>query len=369
MVRRAGRLLTLVLILGAVMALTRYLSGIASPGYTVIVPCLLLGMAIILGGCELFANGVEHLGSRMRMSHATVGSLLAGVGTALPETFVPVLALLFGRAEHRQAIAVGAILGAPFMLSTLAMAFLGIAVLAHKKAKGQKRPEASLHVNAKALGFELKYILSVMALIFLVSLSGVRSLRLACAAVLVLSYAVFVKRSLAHEAAEGEEFTEEFYFGRFLGYPKKTASVVLQVLAGLFFIVAGAYMFVGYISLLALKSGVPPIVLSLLIAPLATELPEKFNSITWALRGKDTLAMGNITGAMVFQSALPVSIGLLFTDWALGFTQMLNIMAVVVMCGVLLMALRVKKDAVPAWALLTGGLLYAAYVAVLFLAP
>ena len=31
--------------------------------------------------------------------------------------------------------------------------------------------------------------------------------------------------------------------------------------------------------------------------------------------GKDSLALGNISGAMVFQSTIPVGIGLIFTDW------------------------------------------------------
>jgi cation:H+ antiporter len=53
------------------------------------------------------------------------------------------------------------------------------------------------------------------------------------------------------------------------------------------------------------------------LAPLATELPEKLNSVLWTRQGKDTLALGNITGAMVFQSTVPVAIGLAFTTWEL----------------------------------------------------
>jgi cation:H+ antiporter len=63
--------------------------------------------------------------------------------------------------------------------------------------------------------------------------------------------------------------------------------------------------------------GVEPLLLSLVIAPFATELPEKANSVFWVRDGKDTLALGNITGAMVFQSTLPVAFGLAFTDWEL----------------------------------------------------
>ncbi len=56
--------------------------------------------------------------------------------------------------------------------------------------------------------------------------------------------------------------------------------------------------------------GVSEILLALVIAPIATELPEKFNSLIWVRQGKDTLAMGNITGAMVFQSAIPTVVAL-----------------------------------------------------------
>ena len=57
--------------------------------------------------------------------------------------------------------------------------------------------------------------------------------------------------------------------------------------------------------------------LSLVLAPLATEMPEKANSVLWVRRGKDALALGNITGAMTFQASIPVALGLVFTTWEL----------------------------------------------------
>jgi cation:H+ antiporter len=60
-------------------------------------------------------------------------------------------------------------------------------------------------------------------------------------------------------------------------------------------------------------AGTQPLVLSLVITPFATELPETINSFVWARAGKDGLALGNISGAMVFQSTVPVAFGLAFT--------------------------------------------------------
>jgi cation:H+ antiporter len=98
-----------------------------------------------------------------------------------------------------------------------------------------------------------------------------------------------------------------------------------QLLVGLGAMVGGAHLFVEELLHIAEDVGVEPVVLALILAPLATELPEKVNSFFWVREGKDALALGNITGAMVFQSTIPVGIGLLFTDWELSFNSWISI--------------------------------------------
>jgi len=56
------------------------------------------------------------------------------------------------------------------------------------------------------------------------------------------------------------------------------------------------------------------------ISPIATELPEAANGFLWVRRQKDTLALGNITGAMVFQACVPTVLGLLLVPRAWAFT-------------------------------------------------
>jgi cation:H+ antiporter len=90
--------------------------------------------------------------------------------------------------------------------------------------------------------------------------------------------------------------------------------VNLQVVAALTLIVLGAYFFVGAVEHMATSFGLDEALLALVIAPIATELPEKFNSVIWVRQTKDTLAMGNITGAMVFQSTIPTVVALVFAS-------------------------------------------------------
>jgi cation:H+ antiporter len=94
-------------------------------------------------------------------------------------------------------------------------------------------------------------------------------------------------------------------------------AIALQFLVGLAAMVGGAHLFVEELVSVAEDLGTEPLVLSLILAPLATELPEKANSFFWVRQGKDSLALGNITGAMVFQSTIPIAFGLAFTEWEL----------------------------------------------------
>jgi cation:H+ antiporter len=82
-------------------------------------------------------------------------------------------------------------------------------------------------------------------------------------------------------------------------------------------LIGGAELFVSSIEQLSHGLGVDPLILTLVIAPLATELPETLNSVIWVRQGKDTLALGNITGALVLQSMPLVAFGMVFTSWRL----------------------------------------------------
>jgi len=92
---------------------------------------LALMLAIILIASELFTNALEHLGERLGISEGVTGSLFAAVGTALPETTVPIIALLGGTPNRaiNEEIGVGAILGAPLMLATLSTCLMTVAIL------------------------------------------------------------------------------------------------------------------------------------------------------------------------------------------------------------------------------------------------
>ncbi|MFL5779011.1 MAG: sodium:calcium antiporter [Chloroflexota bacterium] len=285
---------------------------------------LLLALLVIFLGAELFTNGIEWFGRKLDLAEGAVGSVLAAVGTALPETIIPIVAILFATDAHSDAIGIGAILGAPFMLATLAMFVTGLAVL----TVAGRRPDGDrMRVDPRVLAHDVRYFVIAYLLAIGAAFLPLEPVwpKWIVAVVLVGIYAWYVRGHFADEAGADAAALAPLRLHRLdVGGHRADPAVPrlrvvnLQVLAALGLIVLGAVFFVDAVDHIARTLGIDETLLALVIAPIATELPEKFNSIIWVRQGKDTLAMGNITGAMVFQSAIPTVVALVFasSSWA-----------------------------------------------------
>jgi cation:H+ antiporter len=275
---------------------------------------LLASFAVILAGALLFTNAVEWLGHRLNLGEGATGSILAAVGTAMPETLIPIVAII-GGAEGSEDVAVGAIIGAPFLLATLAMALVGLSAFLFRRRREQ---DLELRADIPTLDRDLIFFLVFFAAALLCGTIVPDGLLIPLAVVFAVAYLVYVRRTLLGGGAvpEAEELGRLYMDTGFSESPSNKL-IVLQLAVGLGAIVGGAHLFVEELIHFAEDVGIEPLVLSLILAPLATELPEKVNSFFWVREGKDSLALGNITGAMVFQSTVPVAFGLAFTDWDL----------------------------------------------------
>ena len=288
---------------------------------------LVVAFLVILLGAELFTNGIEWFGRKLELAEGAVGSVLAAVGTALPETMIPIIAILFATGEHSEAVGIGAILGAPFMLATLAMFVTGIAVLAvaRRRSTGD-----TMLVDTGVLAHDMRYFAIAYSIAIGAAFLPLDPVWLKWIVALVLLgiYAWYVK---AHFEADPDVDVEDLAPLRFHRLDTnahradpavpRLRVVNLQVIAALGLIVLGAVFFVDAVEHLAGTLGIDEVLLALVIAPIATELPEKFNSVIWVRSGKDTLAMGNITGAMVFQSTIPTVVALVFASDAWRITE------------------------------------------------
>jgi cation:H+ antiporter len=333
---------------------------------------LIVSLVVILAGAELFTNGVEWVGEGFGLSEGAVGSVLAAVGTALPETLLPIIAIVSGHHAGEE-IGIGAILGAPFMLTTLAMVVIAVAIFIF--ARGGRRP-LDLTIDVGVIRQDLGYFLVMYSLATGAGLLGVKAVDYALSIVLVVGYVYYVRR---HFASSGDQERPDeaageinpLYVWNWLRRVRRTlpewaadvsvSAPFVQTAIALGLIVGGAEIFVHSVAGIGERAGIPPLAFSLLVAPLATELPEKFNSVLWVRRRKDTLAMGNMTGAMVFQSSFPVTIGLLFTPWDLTGEALVAALIALAAGSVLYLTLRIRQR-MSAPLLLLQGVFYVGYV-------
>ncbi len=239
---------------------------------------------VILAGAELFTNGIEWIGEGFGLSEGAVGSVLAAVGTALPETLLPLVAILSGHASGEE-IGVGAILGAPFMLTTLAMVVIAVTVLV--TARGGRR-STDLQFDVPVLRQDLGYFLMMYALAVVAGLLDNKAFDYALVIVLLVGYAYYVRRHF--QAPAGGELEKEagteikpLYLWRAMRLVRPSLSAwskdvsvpapFVQVAFALALIIGGAELFIHAMDDIAELFNISPLAFSLLVAPIATELP------------------------------------------------------------------------------------------------
>jgi cation:H+ antiporter len=334
---------------------------------------LVIAFVVILAGAELFTNGIEWFGKKLELAEGAVGSVLAAVGTALPETMIPIIAILFSGNATSNAVGIGAILGAPFMLSTLAMFVTGVAVILVAR---KSRPNDEMPVNPSVLAHDMKFFALAYAIAVGVAFlpSDLAWPRWVAAGLLIFIYAFYVREHFQADDLGGNHGDlAPLRFHRFdrrapaHPIPPRLRIVSIQVLFALGCIVVGATVFVSAVEHLAHNLGVDEVLLALVIAPIATELPEKFNSVIWVRQGKDTLAMGNITGAMVFQSTIPTVVALVFASshWAIGPGTTIAFVSagIAFLSSAAIFIPMARRGRLQGRGLLIGGVFYLAYLA------
>ena len=341
---------------------------------------LILAFALILVGAEVFTNGIEWLGIKLRLSQGATGSILAALGTATPETLIPIVAIVFTNSAAADEIGVGAILGAPFMLGTLVMLLIGVTAFVLRRRRGRTTLAVDAPHARRDLGFFLVCYSAALVLAFLPA--GVRDVKGIVGWLFLPAYGVYlflVLRSSARTMRDIEEEVEEreaFENLTFAEYLRRAGArivandpplllIVVQTLVAFAGILVGARIFATWVDGFSRSMGLNALLVSLILAPLATELPEAANSLIWTREGKDVIALGNVAGAMVFQSTIPVTVGVLLTPWELGsFGTLAAVFALLSGAIIYLqLRLRARDDSLPLSSLVAGGALYLAFLA------
>lgn len=320
---------------------------------------LFLGSAAaIYFACEYFVNGVEWLGRKLGIGETATGTILAAFGTALPESAVTFVAVVFGRSAAQKDIGVGAALGGPLVLATLSYAVVGFAMLWNRRRLG--RASTIIECDAKKLRTDQAWFLTIFLIKIALGLL-VFSYKPWLGALFLLAYVVYLLRELRGQQVRSEEFLEPLKLhpggDPGLWWPLLQTSVALIVIA------VASKVFVGQLEAIGVWAGLSPQLVALLLSPVATELPETMNALIWVRQGKERLALANISGAMMIQATIPTALGLFYTSWV--FSRQLIVSGVITVIAVAALLGLFSKKSVNAVFLLPLAALYLLFILII----
>lgn len=360
------------------------------------VATLLACAVTIYLACDWFINAIEWLGVELKVGPLAVGTLLAAAGTALPESIVTLVAAVFGSPTRGDDIAVGAAMGGPLVVGTIAYGVTGAMLLwrrrrrhrtapragaapgatgtAHDTCSGGPDPDQSAGVDADgpvvgvdtaALARDQRWFLTIF--IFQDALGLVTFTLKAWLGLLFFgAFALYVRREMSPAAQQASgKGLEPLKLQPRRARPSRTA-VLVQVFVTLGLVFGASQLFVAQLEWAGPALGLPAVVVALLVSPVATELPEVMNAIIWVRAGKTQLALANISGAMMIQATVASGIGILLTPWRFD-TPLILAAVTTVMSVTYLLWLLSRRKFTPARLSLAAGF-YVIFAAALVLA-
>jgi cation:H+ antiporter len=276
---------------------------------------LLLGSAgTIYFACEFFVNGVEWLGRKFSVGSTATGTILAAFGTALPESVITFVAVAFGKTGGQKALGIGAALGGPLVLATIAYATVGATLMLTRQKLMHTAQAASMF---RRLSRDQAWFLCIFAVKLTAGLIAF-AFKPWLGVLFLTAYAVYFWREMSRADVDDEEgVLDPLIVAKRYGDAPPVGLCLMQTSAALLVIFAASRLFVGQLDHLAPVFGLRPQLLAVLLSPIATELPETMNAVIWVRQRKHRLALANISGAMMIQATVPTAFGLFWTPWRL----------------------------------------------------
>jgi cation:H+ antiporter len=313
---------------------------------------LVLCAAVIYIACEFFVNAVEWLGQRLRVGPVAVGSILAAVGTALPESIVTAVAVTSGGPSGAE-LAQGAAMGGPLVVGTIAYAVVGVLLV----RRGTGRLTDLIDTR------RLAHDQAAFLLIFIVKVTlGLVAFAMKpwCGVLFFAAYGWYLWRELRTDHADpaGDPGLEPLKVQPRRASPQ-TWAIVAQTLVALIVVFAASQIFVTHLAQAGPALGLPDVTVALLLSPLATELPEVLNAVIWVRQGKTELALANISGSMMIQATVPSGIAIGFTAW--DFTPAAAFAGLATMAAIAYLWGQSRRDRLTARTLRHAGLAYLAF--------
>lgn len=284
---------------------------------------LITALAIMVGGAEVFLRQAETIGLRMGLSSFTIGVIIVGFGTSLPELASSLAAVLAHTPSIVNANAIGSNI-ANILLIGGVLAFFG------KRIK----------IERDLLEAELPFFVISTALFAEVAYDGMVTFTESF--LLVCTFAVYMIYLFKEEYESGsvvKDVKQEVQHERFQFFKLSELRTVLLLVIGLAGLLLGARYVVEAVLALADIFTVPPGAITIIAIALGTSLPELVVSVKALQNNKLSMGVGNIFGSNAFNITLAVGIPGLFSALPLDAPTLLIGLPVLLVSSVIFLVI------------------------------
>jgi cation:H+ antiporter len=258
---------------------------------------LLLGwLAELVFASWLLSYGAEHLAERWGARF--VGRTLLSVATTLPEIAI----VAYAAADGSYDAALGSALGSNLLMMTLGLAIMLIIAT----TRLSRAPQKFIDVHQFKLDKILLMITAILGAVLFID--GYDFLDGIIFTGLFVAYLYFAFREIKHEKAAALE--SEVHEEKVRQSKKHFAKAMIIFIAGTVGIFIGAAPFVESLKEMSIESGISVVVLAVIIAPIAGEMPEKISMILLARKGATgaAIAVANVLGSKILNNTLLLSV-------------------------------------------------------------
>lgn len=260
----------------------------------------------------LLSYGAEHLAERWGARF--VGRTLLSVATTLPEIAI----VAYAAADGSYDAAIGSALGSNLLMMTLGLAIMLIIAT----TRLSKAPQKTIDVKEFKLDKILLMITAVLGAIMFID--GYDFLDGLIFVGLFAAYLYLAFREVQHEKKSEKPLEVEVPAKHHS--KKHFVRAMLIFVAGTAGIFIGAEPFVHSLKDLSLESGISVVVLAVIIAPLAGEMPEKISMILLARKGANgaAIAVANVLGSKILNNTLLLAVAVFGAMAYRGFAETIH---------------------------------------------
>lgn len=281
---------------------------------------LVISLAIIIVGAMLLTDGSVAVARRFRVPEFVVGLTIMAVGTSMPELTVSFMSAINGHGE----MAIGNVVGSNIFN---VFAILGVCALFS--------PIVFTRTNVRR-DIPLCIIASLMFTAMTLIGGNISHIE---GAILLISYVAMIIYMIRVEKREAVAVVEE-------SAPAMPAwRIPIWIVLGLAGLIFGGDIFVESASNIARAWGVSEATIAITLVAGGTSMPELASSLVSILKGKTSLALGNVLGSNIANILLILGLCGSTTPLTMGGVAMTDIYVALAAAGfIMLSALVIGRD-------------------------